>query len=30
MTTKEQVNNAKEKYYQSLRNYLDTAKKAVA
>lgn len=30
MTTKEQVNNAKEMYYQSLRNYLDTAKKAVA
>lgn len=30
MTTKEQVNNAREKYYDAYRNYIETAKEAVA
>lgn len=30
MTTKEQVINAREKYYESYRNYIKTAKEAVA
>ena len=29
MTTKEQVDNAKRMYFQAVRNYLDTAKRAV-
>ena len=29
MTTKEQVYNAKKMYHQAVRNYLDTAKKAI-
>lgn len=30
MTTKEQVINAREKYYEAYRNYIKTAKEAVA
>lgn len=29
MTAKEQVDNAKKMFYQAMRNYIDTAKKAV-